>query len=212
MPKYKTNDYEIKSIKVSNLAIIIVKGMRYSVPSNLSGHTITLHVYQNQIKVFLGSSFVFCFIRKYLDKGNSRYVINYKHVIHSLIKKPAAFRKCQYRNELLPNDCYRQIWVYLDQTENIKVAPKIMLRLLKLAADYNCENNLGFYVTNLIANKSSIIIEEIENKFNTSNHQLPQINSKQHNITEYDFLNHSNIGEKVSCNNTKQYYRYNLRP
>ena len=70
-----------------------------------------------------------------------------------------------------------------------------MLRLLKLAADYDCEIELGVYVTNLIANKSPVIVEAIENKFNTSSPQLPAVNSKQHDISEYDFLNNPNIGE-----------------
>lgn len=188
LPKHKTNDYEIKSVKVSNLAIIILKGMSYSVPSNLSGHSITLHIYQNEIKAYLGCSFVYSFARKYIKQQNSRYVIDYKHVVHSLIKKPAAFRNCQYRDDIFPNDNYRQIWLHLEQTENRAVAPKIMLRLLKLAADHDCENNLGFYVTNLIAHKSSFAIEVIESKFNTTNPQLPLIDSKQHDISGYDIF------------------------
>jgi sugar-specific transcriptional regulator TrmB len=189
LPKYKTNDYEIKSTKVSNLAIIIVKGMRYSVLSSLSGHCIILHIYQNEIKIFLGCTFVYSFVREYFSNRKSYYVINYKHIIHSLIKKPAAFRKCCYRDEILPNEDYRKIWFYLDKTEAAKVAPKIMLRLLKLAADYDCESDLGIYITNLIINKSPILIEDIEKKFNKNNHQIPQVNTKQHDITEYEFLN-----------------------
>lgn len=191
LPKHKTDDYEVKSIKVSNLAIIIVKGMRYSVPGNLSGHTVTLHIYQNKIKLFLGCSYIYCFERKYINSHHSRYVIDYKHVIYSLIKKPAAFRKCKYRNEILPSDAYRQIWRYLDGTESTKIAPKIMLRLLKLAADYNCETELEIYVTDLITNKSPIIIEDVETKFNSSNPKLPQVNSKQHDLTDYAFLNNT---------------------
>lgn len=195
LPRYKTNDYEIKSLKVSNLSIIILKGMRYSMPSNLSGHTITAHIYQNEIKIFLGCSFVFSCARKYFNEHKSQYVIDYRHVVHSLIKKPAAFRKCQYRDEILPTEEYKQIWRYLDQTESIKIAPKIMLRLLKLAADYDCEQELGDLVINLITTKSAVVIEDIENTFNTSNPQLPKVISKQHDISEYDFFNNPAIGE-----------------
>jgi len=195
LPKYKTNDYEIKSLNVSNLSIIILKGMRYSMPSSLSGHTITAHIYQNEIKIFLGCSFVFSCSRKYFNEHKSKYVIDYRHVVHSLIKKPAAFRKCQYRDEILPTEEYKQIWRYLDQTENRKIAPKIMLRLLKLAADYDCEQELGVHVINLITTKAAVVIEDIENKFNTSNPQLPKVFSKQHDIAEYDFFNNPTRGE-----------------
>jgi hypothetical protein len=196
LPRYKTNDYEIKSVKVSNLAIIILKGMRYSMPSNLSGHTVTAHIYQNEIKIFLGCSFVFCFARKYFNEHKGLYVIDYRHVIHSLIKKPAAFRNCRYRDEILPTEDYKQIWSYLDQKEHKKIAPKIMLRLLKLAADYNCEQALGAHVISLIAAKSAVIIEDIENRFNTSNPKLPKVISEQHNIAEYAFFN--NPGEEYA--------------
>ena len=200
LPKYKTNDYEIKSVKVTNLSIIIVKGVRYSVPSRLSGHTITLHIDQNEIRVYLGCSFVFSFERKYLNKLNSQYVINYKHVVHSLIKKPAAFRNCQYRDELFPNEDYHQIWLFLDRTEGKKVSPKIMLRLLKLAANDDCESAVGIYVTNLIKNKEPVYIEEIESKFNSSNSKLPHIDSKQHDISGYDFMiNNSNTGDNYAA-------------
>ena len=188
LPKYKTEDYELKSTKVSNLSMTRIKGLSYSMPSSLSGHTITLHIYQNTIKVYLGCSFILSLERKYAAKHGSRYVINYKHLIGSLIKKPAAFRKCQYRNELLPNDYYRKIWHYLDQTENLKVAPKIMLRILKLAVDHNCENELGIHIYGLVQNKRAIAIEKIESRFNKSNPVLPEVTSKQHDLSQYDFF------------------------
>ncbi len=200
LPEHKTQNYEIKSIKVSNLAIIKVKGVMYSVPSNLSGHTITLHIYQRKVKAYLGNSYIFTFDReKYTGNGSQQYSINYKHVIGSLIKKPAAFRKCKYRNELLPTDNYRRIWSYLNESESHRVAPKIMLRLLKLAAEYNCEKDLEIYVTNLIRSSQQILIEEIERRFNSSNPDLPDIECKQHDLKNYDFIiKNSNEGENYA--------------
>lgn len=200
LPINKTQDHEVKSTKVSSLSIINIKGMKYSIPSNLSGHTLTLHLYQNHIKAYLGSTFVFEFKRKYKNNSENVYVIDYRHVIHSLIKKPGAFRYCNYRNELLPNDNYRIIWDYIDNTETIKVAPKIMLRLLKLAAECDCESSLEAHVLNLIKTKSSIIIEAIENIFNKKTATLPEISCTQHDIATYDFIiNNANTGEKYAA-------------
>jgi len=186
LPNYKTMDYELVSTKISSLSLMIVKGMTYSVPSRLAGQVLTLHLYQHQIKGYLGSHLVVHLDRKYRQSQSSRYVIDYRHVIHALIKKPGAFRFCQYRDELLPNEQYRQIWQYLDACEPKKVAPKIMLRLLKLAADYNCESELGEHIVALIQQPSVWDIESIECQFNRSNPQLPYVPCLQHPLAHYD--------------------------
>jgi hypothetical protein len=190
LPRYKTDDYEVKSVKISNLSIIIIKNVRYSVPSSLSGHTITIHIYQNIIQAYLGDTLVFSFDRKFHIKSKKTitYAIDYKHVIHSLIKKPAAFRQCKYRDELFPNDNFRHIWNYLDNTESIKVAPKIFLRLLKLASDYNCEIELGLYVIKLIEQKEPLIIDKIEKQFIKCTAKVMMINCKQHDLSSYDHI------------------------
>lgn len=188
LPANKTNDFEIKSIKVSGLSILIIKSMKYSVPSQLSGHTITLHIYQHKIEGYLGCTQVLNLKRKYQEEHKSSYVIDYHHVIHALIKKPGAFRFCKYKNEILPNENYREIWKYLDETEPRQSASKTLLRILKLAADYDCEEALGNYLMNLIYNQQTLNIEEIENKFNTCNPSLPQVECKQHSLRDYDHL------------------------
>ncbi|MCD8524454.1 MAG: hypothetical protein LRY67_01425 [Gammaproteobacteria bacterium] len=102
------------------------------------------------------------------------------------VKKPRAFRFCQYQNEILPNDVYRQIWQYLDATESRDVAPKIMLRLLKLACDHGCEEKIGQHVSLLIEKKESIDIQLIESLFNSYNPRLPTLDCQQHFLGSYD--------------------------
>lgn len=186
LPIHKTADYEVTSLKVSNLSMIVYKNMTYSMPSRLSGHTLTAHIYQNRIDCYLGGSQVLSFARKYRIHQNSRYVISYTHIIHALIKKPRAFRFCKYRDEILPNSDYKQIWEYLDSTESRDSAPKIMLRILKLAADYNCEDRLGQKIIMMITNTMAINIQQIECEFNSSNPTMPEVHCVQHPIAKYD--------------------------
>lgn len=195
LPKYKTADYEVKSAYVSNLSLVRIKGLQYSIPNRLSGHTITLHIYQKEIKVYLGSTYVYSCLRKYQNPTNKPYVIDYKHVVPALIKKPAAFRRCKYRDELFPNDEYRKIWEHFEQEESKKVAPKLMLRLLKLAADYDCETELSHHVMQLIKSKQPIKIEAIESQFNLSNPILPDTECKQHELEQYDYIINQPKGE-----------------
>ena len=100
------------------------------------------------------------------DGKPTRYVMDYRHIIHALIRKPRAFRFCQYQNEILPNETYCHIWRHLDTIMSREVAPKSILRLLKLAADYDCEEQLGQHVQSLIEHQKPIDIGLIENLFN----------------------------------------------
>lgn len=186
LPENKVMDYELLSVTITSLSIMVVRNMTYSVPSRLAGHTLTLHLYQHSIEAYLGSSQVISIKRKYRHEQKTRYVIDYHHIIHALIKKPRAFRFCQYRNEILPNDTYRRIWEYLDATESKDVAPKIMLRVLKLAADYDCEALLGQQVLAVIQSKAPVDIQHIESQFNISNPTLPIVDCEQHALVHYD--------------------------
>ena len=186
LPLHKTADYDVISVKFSNLSMMVIKNMTYSMPSSLAGHTLTSHIYQNKIDCYLGGSKVISLVRKYRVEQESRYVINYTHIIHALIKKPRAFRFCKYRDEILPSSTYKRIWEYLDATESRDTAPKIMLRLLKLAADYNCEYSLGEKIDAMISSNIIIDIQQIECEFNYSNPPMPTINCVQHHIEKYD--------------------------
>lgn len=186
LPSHKTADYDVASVKVSNLSMMVIKNMTYSMPSRLAGHTLTVHIYQSTIDCYLGGNKIIALERQYNVKKQSRYVINYQHIIHALIKKPRAFRYCKYRDEILPNSTYKRIWEHLDATESRDCAPKIMLRILKLASDYNCEYALGQQIMTLVSANLSIDIKQIECKFNYSNPPIQNHECIQHNIEKYD--------------------------
>ncbi|WP_440618011.1 IS21 family transposase, partial [Cysteiniphilum sp. 6C5] len=56
LPKHKTADYEVKSVKVSSHSMINIKQIKYSVPARLVGHALTVHISQKDIIAYLGSS------------------------------------------------------------------------------------------------------------------------------------------------------------
>ena len=188
LPKYKSVDYEIQSVKISNISIIAVKQIKYSVPSSLLGHTVTLHITQKTITGYLGSVEVFSFERKYFKDIEDKYVIDYRDIIHSLAKKPRAFRACKYKDQIFPNNDYRKIWSYLDETESSDVACKKITRILKLSHDYNCLDKLAVICLEKISRSESINIEELEGIYNTSNPKMPLKVSSQHTLKSYDSL------------------------
>lgn len=188
LPNHMSMDYELLSVKASKLSMVIIRNMTYSVPSRLAGHVLTVHAYQKHLEFYLGTSRVLKLQRVYSKAASSRYVIAYKHVIHAFVRKPGAFRFCKYRNELLPNDTYRKIWEHLDSCYPKSTSPKMMLRLLKLACDHDCEATLGESVLSIISAGGSIDISKIESHFNKDNPQLPAPPANQHSISKYDSL------------------------
>lgn len=93
----------------------------------------------------------------------------------------------KYRDELLPNETYRRIWQQLDAREARDVAPKIMLRLLKLAADYDCEDALGQKALTYLDNELSLDINALECEFNQMPPPLPHVDCQQHTLKRYDY-------------------------
>ena len=61
-----------------------------------------------------------------------------------------------------------------------------MLRLLRLAADYHCEDALGEQTLAEIKAKGFINIQNIESEFNGSNPALPIVDCQQHTLANYD--------------------------
>jgi hypothetical protein len=188
LPTRRTADYEVKSVKVSKQSTIAIKNITYSVPSRLVGHTITLHITQKSIDGYLGANLVFKFARRYTNATSNRYVIDYRHLIHAMIKKPRAFRCCVYKEELLPSDTFKQIWKHLERTQSSDVACKTILRLLKLACDHDCEESLAEHCLEQIKQADHLTIEMIERQYNHLDPPLPTDQWQQHSLSRYDFF------------------------
>lgn len=187
LPKYKTTDFSEVVVRVHSSSTVEIKKVTYSVPSRLCGEILRAHVYQDRIELHLGNDKVFVLKRVYSNKKNSRAkVIDYKHVIHSLNKKPQAFRYSQIRNELLPNEKYRRIWNYADKEMTPKDACKFMVKVLYLADKYDCEEDISTYIIDQIKGKKTIKISSLEERYKKEKVVLPDIVVSQHSLFEYD--------------------------
>jgi len=146
LPKYRFMDYTETSAKVTTSSTIDVKHGLYTVPSRLIGETLRIHLYHDKLIGFVAQTQVIELARVYADKANERArCIDYRHVIHSLAAKPQAFRFCNFRDELFPDDHYRQLWQIIDQKLPAKDACKWMVAVLRIAADHQCETELGHW-------------------------------------------------------------------
>jgi hypothetical protein len=77
------------------------------------------------------------------SSGTHGHVVDYRHVIHSLRRKPMALLNLIDREQLFPRRAYRRAFEALLAGEGEKPACRIMVGLLALAHDRACEVELA---------------------------------------------------------------------
>ena len=192
LPTYKTQDYTEITARVSSSSTIDVRRITYTVPSRLIGRCLRIRLYDNRLCCFLGSTLTITLTRAYASGKSTRgRKIDYRHVIHSLVKKPQAFRYSNLRDDLLPNDDYRQIWHHVNKNLDAKIACKFIVGILYLAGTEDCEAELASRILRDISHQRLQSLSQYQIKFKTINptSPLPQIQISQHILKSYDFIN-----------------------
>jgi hypothetical protein len=189
LPQCKAVDYTDVAVKVTSSSTICVRLCLYSVPSRLIGQTLRVRLYDDRLKCYLGSDHVIT-LRRVRGEANKRRArnIDYRHVIHSLARKPQAFRASQLREDLFPNEQYRMIWEHVDKTMTENSACKFMVGLLFLAATEKCEESLSVAVLEAIAKNDCLVLLDFENQFQSKREMPIAIDVEQHNIAQYNIL------------------------
>lgn len=115
---------------VRRWSTIRVAHRTYSVPAQLMGHTVEARVHPNTIEVRYRDQVVQTMPR--LRKEDA-HRIDYRHVIGWLVRKPGAFARYRYREDLYPCVTFRRAYDALARTHGDR-ADVEYLRILHLAA------------------------------------------------------------------------------
>lgn len=189
LPTGKPVDYSEYTAVVSSAALIQVRCVSYSVDSRLCGETLRVRLYDECLVCYLGTEKVATMERVYPPKGKRRAKsIDYRHVIDSLIKKPAAFRYSRLRDDMLPNEVYRKVWRHIDSCLPGKQVCKLMVGLLHLAAKESCEADLGEAVLAIISAGKTIHLNKLQDQFRKRPICFPALQVSQHTLAAYDAL------------------------
>ena len=127
MPEYK----EIE-VQVSGWSTIRVSKNVYSIQSRLIGEKVRVRVYDDRLEVRHGGEVQLVCERL---SGRGGHHISYRHVIHSLVRKPGAFERCRYREDLFPSLVFRKSYDALCAALPMNRAAGEYLKCLKLAAE-----------------------------------------------------------------------------
>ena len=185
LPRVMSVNYTEHYVTVSRTSTISVKRVTYTVPSRLIDSRLLVRLYDNRLELFYGTDFVLELERVYASKGTRARSVNYQHVIDALVKKPRAFRNSKLRDDLLPDDNYRAIWQYVDDTLTADKASYYLVKLLHLAKQSGCERQLGRYVVASIIQRQLPAIRECEERFLVIEPRTPTLTIKQHSLSSY---------------------------
>ena len=148
LPERRTADFEDARVIVTSSGGFILRKVFYTVPSRLIGHWLNVRLYDDRLVCFLGSTEVITLRRGRSPDHNKRaQVVDYRHVIHALRRKPMALLNLVYRDQLFPRIAYERAFEALLAGTGEKPACRTMVGLLALAHDRACEAELADAIT-----------------------------------------------------------------
>jgi len=144
LPERRTTDYEEAIVTVTSTSGFVLRKVFYSVPSRLIGHRLRVRLYDERLECFLGSTPLMTLRRgRPHPNGKHGHVVDYRHVIHALRRKPMAVLNLVYREQLFPRRSYQRAFEALLAAQGEKRACRIIVGLLALAHDRACEAELA---------------------------------------------------------------------
>jgi len=130
LPPRRLETMERQQVRVSQGSTVQVKKNTYSVPARLIGERVETRSGAEVIEVWYAGTLVQTMERL---RGQSNHRIDYRHVIDWLVRKPGAFARYVYREDLYPSVIYRRAYDAL-MAQQVGRADREYVRLLQLAA------------------------------------------------------------------------------
>jgi hypothetical protein len=152
LPVRRSSDYEEIDARVTKYGTMTVRRVLYTVPSRLVGHVLKVRVYGDRLECWLGGICVLQLQRGQAGEGSKRgRVVDYRHLLPSLKRKPGALARSSLREDLFPRSEYRQMWAQLQDQLPEAQACRIMVGLLDMAGNDGCEAVLAQHLALLLA-------------------------------------------------------------
>jgi hypothetical protein len=189
LPERRTADYEEARVVVTTRGGFTLKKVFYTVPSRLIGHWLTVHLYDDRLVCFLGGSEVATLRRgRSPDHSKRGHVVDYRHVIHALRKKPMALLNLVYRDQLFPRPAYARAFEALLAGVGDKRACRTMVGLLALAHDRACEAELADLITADLDAGRLPDLDRLRERFTPQTTAIPEITIEMPSLAIYDEL------------------------
>ena len=154
LPDKTFNEAILLTVRVTPSSTIQVLSVTYSVPSRLIGLWLKAVVLRETIELMYGPKIVLTLPR--LEAG---VLIDYRHIIDSLVRKPGAFESYQYRAFLYPNPTFLKAYEAL-KDKGLTSCNKRYLELLHQAKLYG-EHEVSLAIDLLLEGDKLPLKEEV---------------------------------------------------
>jgi len=189
LPARRTVDFEEIDARVSKYGVFSAKSGLYSVPSRLAGHRLKVRLYSAHLEAWLGGVKVFECERLYGNAAQPRpKLIDWRHMLPSLKRKPGAFARWVLRDAMFPRSEYAQTWQRLRERLEERTACRLMVDLLDLADQANVVAELAGVLAQLIEANALPNIDELRERFAPRPTRMPFVEVRLPATSVYDEL------------------------
>ena len=169
--------------KVRLWSTIRINDRTYSVPSRLKGHTVEARQYADVVEVYYRDKLVETMPRVRQDNGHR---IDYRHVIWSLVRKPGAFARYKYREELFPSLVFRRAYDALTASHGDRSDVEYV-RILHLAASQS-EALVERVLSEMLGRNEAIDYARVKTLAVPEKPAVPYIEEKHVDFASFDDL------------------------
>jgi hypothetical protein len=155
----------------------------YSVPSPLIGCEVEVRQHPDVVEVYYRNKLAASMPRL---RGNKHHRIDYRHVIWSLVKKPGAFARYRYREELFPSLTFRRAYDALVDARGERADIKYV-RILHLAAS-TLESRVEAALEVLLTRGTRFDYAEVKAIAAPEQTPVPDVRIPKPNPADYDVL------------------------
>ena len=196
LPNRRTHDYEETLVTVTSSGGFTLRKVFYTVPSRLIGHRLRVRLYDDRLDLFIGGTPLTTLRRgRATAAGKHDQVVDYRHVIHALRRKPMALLGLVYRDQLFPRDAYRLTFERLIAELPERQACRMMVDLLALAHERGCEAQLADILAADLAADRLPDMASLRERFSPDPAELPNVVVHLTPLTAYEALLGGGMGE-----------------
>lgn len=177
-------EFTSTDVLVTQGSTIRVKRNTYSIPSRLIGKRVRVRIFEDRIEAYFGGELQLSTPRL-LGEGRSR--INYRHVIRSLVRKPGAFKRWRYREELFPTRTFREGYDALCARLDEHRADLEYLRILQLAAE-TLESEVECSLRTMIDEGTTPMSDAVRALVVVEKPSVPDLQAPKVDLCEYNSL------------------------
>ena len=189
LPERRSTDFVEEEARVTRCSTFTVRAILYSAPSRLIGHRLKVRLYSDRLDCYLSGALVLTLSRGTRSPITGRgRMIDYRHFIDALKRKPQAFKGLAFRDALFPREAYRRTWEQLELKLTQRQACQTIVALLEMAARDGVEGVLAQRLDALRLTGELPDVKRLREEFAPRKTELPQVTVEIPAPSVYDAL------------------------